>query len=275
MSAIEFENVSIALGGRQILSGVSFAIKQGHFVGLLGPNGAGKTTLLRTILGLLKAESGKISILGSAPTRGNAAIGYIPQGRHTAAQLNFTGFELLLSAYAGNRWGLPIASAQDRKVVEAALDRVGARELARRPLSELSGGERQRLFIAQALVGEPELLLLDEPLISLDPAHQRSIVELVRDISRERNIAVLFSAHEVNPLLPAVDEVLYLGQGKAAIGSIDEVVNGPVLSALYDTNVQVFRVDGHIFVVADGGDLNGHDHDHDHADSSHTTIRGR
>lgn len=271
MNAIAFENVSIALKGRRILSGVSFAIEQGHFVGLLGPNGAGKTTLLRTILGLVKAESGKISVLGNSPARGNAAIGYIPQWRHTAAQMNFTGFELLLSAYAGNRWGLPIASPADRKAVEAALDRVGARELARRPLSELSGGERQRLFIAQALVGEPWLLLFDEPLISLDPAHQRSIVELVRDISRERNIAVLFSAHEVNPLLRAVDEVLYLGHGKAAIGTVDEVVNERVLSALYDTRVQVIRTEGRIFVVAEGGELDGHVHDH--ADSGNTAAR--
>lgn len=272
MSAIEFENVSIALGGRQILSGVSFSIEQGQFVGLLGPNGAGKTTLLRTILGLLKVESGKISVLGSEPQRGNAAIGYIPQWRHTAAQLNFTGFELLLSAHSGKRWGLPVASREDHKAVEASLERVGARELARRPLSEMSGGERQRLFVAQALVGEPQLLLFDEPLISLDPAHQRSIVELVRDISRERNIAVLFSAHEVNPLLPAIDKVLYLGHGKAAIGSIDEVVNGPVLSALYNTSVQVFRVEGRIFVVAEGSELDGHVHDH--ADSNHSAIRG-
>ena len=262
MSVIEFQDVSIALGGRRILSAVSFAIEQGHFVGLLGPNGAGKTTLLRAILGLLKVESGKISVLGAAPRRGDATIGYVPQWRQTAAQLNFTGFELLLSAHAGNRWGLPVASSADRMAVEAALERVGAREIARRPLSELSGGERQRLFIAQALVGEPRLLLLDEPLISLDPAHQRSIVELVRDISRERNIAVLFSAHELNPLLPAVDEVLYLGHGKAALGSIDEVVNEPVLSALYDTRVHVIRTEGRIFVVAEGGELDGHVHEH-------------
>ncbi|MDR3497631.1 MAG: ABC transporter ATP-binding protein [Parvibaculum sp.] len=273
MSAIDFEDVSIALGGRRILSGVSFSIEQGHFVGVLGPNGAGKTTLFRTILGLLTATSGKISVLGSPPARGNAAIGYIPQWRHTAAQLNFTGFELLLSAYAGNRWGLPIASQQDRKAVEAALERVGGRELAGRALTELSGGERQRLFIAQALVGEPKLLLFDEPLISLDPAHQRSIVELVRDISRERNIAVLFSAHEVNPLLGAVDEVLYLGQGKAAIGTVDEVVNERVLSALYDTRVHVIRTEGRIFVVAEGGEVD--DHLHDHAVTGHATMQGR
>ena len=266
MSAIEFENVSITLGGRRILSGVSFAIEQGRFVGLLGPNGAGKTTLLRSLLGLLKPESGNIRVLGAAPGRGNAAIGYIPQWRHTAAQLNFTGYELLLSAYAGNRWGLPVASHEDRKAVEASLERVGAGELARRPLSEMSGGERQRLFIAQALTGKPELLLFDEPLISLDPAHQRSIVELVHDISREQNITVLFSAHEVNPLLRGIDEVLYLGHGKAAIGSVDEVVTGPVLSTLYDTPVQVFRIDGRIFVVAENGDLDGHTHDHSHSD---------
>jgi zinc/manganese transport system ATP-binding protein len=143
-------------------------------------------------------------------------------------------------------------------------------------VAELSGGERQRLFIAQALVGKPKLLLLDEPLISLDPAYQRSIVELVRAISRERGIAVLFTAHEINPLLRAVDRVLYLGNGHAAIGTIDEVIDEHVLSALYHTEVRVIRTGGRIFVIAeDGSALDGegghhhHDHDDDHHDHAH------
>jgi zinc/manganese transport system ATP-binding protein len=134
-------------------------------------------------------------------------------------------------------------------------------------VSDLSGGERQRLFIAQALLGNPKLLLLDEPLISLDPARQRAIVELVRDVSRSLDVAVLFSAHEINPLLGAVDKVLYLGNGHAAIGSVDEVINEPVLSALYRTRVRVIRTDGRIFVLAEDGVLDGHDHhDHHHHD---------
>jgi zinc/manganese transport system ATP-binding protein len=264
LSAIAFDRVTIRLGPREILSGVSLAIAPGEFVGVLGPNGAGKTTMFRAILGLTPITAGAIRVLGAAPRRGSPAIGYVPQARRAAAQLGIVAREFLLSGLTGNRWGLPVATAADRTAVDAALARVGARDLADRPLSELSGGERQRLFVAQAIVGDPTLLLLDEPLISLDPAHQRAIVELVRDIARERNIAVLFSAHEVNPLLRAVDKVLYLGGSHAAIGSIEEVVNDRVLSALYHTDVRVIRTAGRIFVIAEDGALDAHDHDHDH-----------
>ena len=273
MSALAFDNVSITLGRRRILSGVSFAIEPGEFVGIMGPNGAGKTTMLRAALGLVPVSAGHISVLGAAPRRGNPAIGYVPQSRRVTAQIGIIGAELLLSAHGGQRWGLPLPSADDRAAVAAALTRVGAGDLASRPVAELSGGERQRLFVAQALVGAPKLLLLDEPLISLDPAHQRSIVELVRAVSRELNAAVLFSAHEINPLLRAVDKVLYLGGGQAAIGTIDEVINEAVLSDLYLTQVRVIRAEGRIFVIAEDGSLDGHDHDHDQEHGHHEPDR--
>lgn len=268
MSAIDFDHVSISLGDRPILSDVSLSIAPGEFVGVLGPNGAGKTTMMRAILGLVPVSAGRIDVLGTAPRRGNAAIGYVPQFRRAAPPAGISGQDLLLGGHHGERWGFPLASADDRAAVEQALVRVGATEIAKRPLAQLSGGERQRLFIAQALVGEPKLLLLDEPLISLDPARQRAIVELVRSVARELNVAVLFSAHEVNPLLGAIDKVLYLGAGHAALGTVDEVVNDRVLSTLYRTQVRVIRTDGHIFVLAEDGVLDGHDddhhHDHDH-----------
>jgi len=267
LSAVEFTDVSIDLGRRRILSGVSFVVEPGEFIGVMGPNGAGKTTMMRAILGLVPV-AGRLQVLGAAPRRGDPRIGYVPQSRRVPQHLRIVGSDFLLSAQNGNRWGVPVATAADRKAVEAALERVGASDLARRPINELSGGERQRLFIAQALVGSPELLLLDEPLISLDPAHQRAIVELVRAISRELGIAVLFSAHEINPLLRAVDRVLYLGHGHAAIGTVDDVINEQVLSTLYRTDVRVVRAVGRIFVIAeDGGALDGeggHHHDHDH-----------
>jgi zinc/manganese transport system ATP-binding protein len=270
LNAINFDNVTLNYGRRRILSGVSLDVPAGAFVGVLGPNGAGKTTMMRAVLGLLAPESGRIEVLGRSPHRGNPAIGYMPQSRRAAAQLGLSGYEFLLGTTGGQGWGWPFASAAEKAAAWAALERVGAADLARRPLSELSGGERQRIFIAQALMGEPKLLVLDEPLISLDPAHQRSIVDLVRDISRERGIAVLFSAHEVNPLLRAVDLVLYLGNTKAAIGSVDAVVNREVLSELYRTPVHVARVNGRIFVMAEEGELDSHAHDHDHgSDEAH------
>ena len=250
-----------------MLSDVSFAIPQGSFVGILGPNGAGKTTLLRAVLGLVPAAAGRIGVLGDAPRRGNPAIGYMPQARRLAADLGLTGFDLVVGAAGGHRWGWPLASRADREQASHALEQVGAADLARRPLNELSGGERQRILIAEALLGAPKLLLLDEPLISLDAGHQRTIIELVHRIGADLGIAVLFCSHEINPLLHVVDEVLYLGRGKAAIGSVEAVINPEVLTALYGSPITVLRANGRVFVMADDLDLGaeGHNHDHDHS----------
>ncbi len=263
MNAIEFDKVTLTYGGRRVLSDVSFSIPQGAFVGLLGANGAGKTTMLRAILGLIKPAGGAISVLGKAPTRGNAAIGYMPQARRALGDVGISGLDFVLSAAGGHRWGWPVASAAEKEAAWKALEEVGAGDLARRPLGELSGGERQRILIAQSLIGNPQLLLLDEPLISLDAGHQRAIIDLVHEIGERLGIAVLFCSHEINPLLRAVDRVLYLGKGKAAIGSVDEVISGPVLSKLYGTHINVVRVAGRIFVMADDVELESRAHVHD------------
>ncbi len=263
MNAIEFDKVTLTYGGRRVLSDVSFSIPQGAFVGLLGANGAGKTTMLRAILGLIKPAGGAISVLGKAPTRGNAAIGYMPQARRALGDVGISGLDFVLSAAGGHRWGWPVASAAEKEAAWKALEEVGAGDLARRPLGELSGGERQRILIAQSLIGNPQLLLLDEPLISLDAGHQRAIIDLVHEIGERLGIAVLFCSHEINPLLRAVDRVLYLGKGKAAIGSVDEVISGPVLSKLYGTHINVVRVAGRIFVMADDVELESGAHVHD------------
>ena len=263
MNSVAFDRVTLTYGGRRVLSDVSFSVPQGAFVGLLGANGAGKTTMLRAILGLMKPSGGAISVLGKPPTRGNPAIGYMPQARRTLLHMGISGLDFVLTAAGGHRWGWPVASATEKQAAWKALEAVGAGDLARRPLAELSGGERQRILIAQALIGDPKLLLLDEPLISLDAAHQRTIIDLVHEIGERLGIAVLFCSHEINPLLRAVDRVLYLGNGKAAIGSVDEVINGPVLSKLYGTSINVVRVAGRIFVMADDVELEAGTHVHD------------
>ncbi len=271
--------VTLELGERTILRDANFAINQGEFIGVLGPNGAGKTTLMRAVLGLVPASHGAIRVLGEPVMRGNPSIGYMPQTRTALATRRVRGRDFVAMAADGYRWGLPRASAQTREDVERVLDLVGGVALANRPLSDLSGGERQRLLLAQCLLGNPKLLLLDEPLISLDPHHQRGVVELVRRVQRELGIAVLFSAHELNPLLNALDRVLYLGNGVAALGSVDEVITPPVLSRLYGSPIDVMRVKGRIFVMS--GDVevekhdHGHEHDHDHGhDHGHGHAHG-
>jgi zinc/manganese transport system ATP-binding protein len=247
---LELENVTLELGGRAILRDTSLQVNQGEFIGVLGPNGAGKTTL----------------------KRGNASIGYMPQTRAALAGRRVRGRDFVAMAADGHRWGLPHADAKTRADVERVLDLVGGRALAARPLSELSGGERQRLLLAQCLLGNPKLLLLDEPLISLDPHHQKSVVELVRNVQQELGIAVLFSAHELNPLLHALDRVLYLGSGVAALGTVDEVITKPVLSRLYGSAIDVMRVNGRIFVMS--GDVEVEKHDHEHEDDAHDHDHG-
>ena len=187
----------------------------------------------------------------------------MPQVRGAVANMRLSGWDFVASAVDGHRLGLPLLGNAGRSEVDRALDMVGARDLARRPLAETSGGERQRLLLAQTLIGRPRLLLLDEPLISLDPHHQRAVVELVKSLQAELGIAVLFSAHELNPLLGALDRVLYLGSGHAALGTVDEVITGPVLSRLYGSEIDVVRLNGRIFVMSGGHDMEHDAHRHD------------
>jgi zinc/manganese transport system ATP-binding protein len=263
VNAIELRDVRLALGGRVILDGVSLDIGAREFIGVLGPNGAGKTTLMRAILGLLPPSHGSIRVLGEPPARGNAAIGYMPQVRGAVGTMRLTGRDFVAGVIDGHRLGLPFPGKAGRVEVDRVLDLVGARDLARRPLSETSGGERQRLLLAQTLIGRPRLLLLDEPLISLDPHHQSVVVELTKSLQSELGIAVLFSAHELNPLLGALDRVLYLGSGQAALGTVDEVITGPVLSRLYGSDIDVVRLQGRIFVMSGSHDVEHDEHRHD------------
>ena len=263
VNAIEVAALTLTLGGRAVLQDVSLSIRGAEFVGVLGPNGSGKTTLMRAVLGLVPPAAGTIRVLGVRAARGNAAIGYMPQVRGELADKRLSGWDFVASVVRGHRLGLPLLDAAGRREVVWALDMVGARELARRPLAETSGGERQRLLLAQTLIGRPRVLLLDEPLISLDPAYQRAVVELVKSLQVELGIAVLFSAHELNPLLGALDRVLYLGGGHAALGTVDEVITGPVLSRLYGSAIDVVRVNGRIFVMSGGHDMEHDAHRHD------------
>jgi zinc/manganese transport system ATP-binding protein len=275
VSALHFDNVTIRLGRRDILSAVSFVIEDREFIGMLGANGAGKTTLMRAALGLIPVGAGAISVLGAPVARGNSAIGYMPQNRGAMAGLRLTGWDVVASAAIGRRFGFARLDKTTRREIDWALDQVGARDLARRSIGELSGGELQKVLLSEALLGRPRLLLLDEPLISLDPAHQKSIVETARRICDDLKVAIVFSAHELNPLVNAIDRVLYLGAGSAVIGPVDEVVTGPVLSRLYGTQIEVVRLKDRYFVMAGDVDVEreAHRHDHSHA-SSHDHSHG-
>ena len=276
MSALRFDNVTIKLGRRDILAAASFVIEDREFIGMLGPNGSGKTTLMRAALGLVPAASGAVSVFDQTVRRGNAAIGFMPQNRVGVAGLRLTGWDVVASAAIGGRFGFVRLDKATRREIDWALDEVGARDFARRSIGELSGGERQLVLLSQALLGRPRLLLLDEPLISLDPAHQKSVVEIARRICDDLKVAILFSAHELNPLVNAIDRVLYLGGGGAVIGAVDEVVTGPVLSRLYGAPIEVVHVKDRYFVLT--GDVEVESDFHRHEDAvqprSHSLEHG-
>ena len=255
MIAVGLRGVSVRLGGRDVLAGVDVAIEAGSFVGVIGPNGAGKTTLFRTILGVITPSSGTVEVLGRPCVRGSSAIGYLPQTRTDLGGFRLRARDFVASSLDGHRWGLPFAGREGARAVDRALDAVGALGLARRAVAELSGGERQRVLLAEALLGQPKLLLLDEPLMSLDLHRQSAIVTLVRALHRDLQLTVLFSAHDLNPLLPAMDRVLYLAGGRAAVGSVDEVIRSEVLSDLYHAPIDVIRAGGRIFVATDDEDV--------------------
>jgi len=268
-AAIELTRLTLKRDGHTVLADIDAVIAAGEFIGVFGPNGAGKTTLLHALLGLLRPAAGEIRVFGQAPRRAAVEIGYLPQKRAAVADLGLRGADFVASAWRGEHWGLPLLGAEGRRAVDEALATVEAEALARRPLGQLSGGELQRLLLAQALLGKPRLLLLDEPLISLDPRYQQAAVDLIKRIQVERGITVLFTAHEINPLLRAMDRVLYLGQGRAALGRVDEVMTGPVLSRLYGAQIDVLRVKGRIVVVAAHGEVEAEAHRHDHDDDHH------
>jgi zinc/manganese transport system ATP-binding protein len=244
--ALVVERLSMSFAGRTVLQSVSFALHAGEFCGLIGANGSGKTTLLRTLLGFHRADAGVVRI--AAPRR--AAIGYVPQKITFDPTLPLRARDVVALGLDGGRLGLPLPSARRRALVDEMLAAVDARDFAEQRIGNLSGGQQQRVLIAHALIRRPLLLLLDEPLANLDLRSTAEIVGLLRRISAEHRIAVLISAHDMNPLLPAIDRIVYLANGRAASGRTDEVIRSEILSELYGCPIGVVRVHGQVLVVS-------------------------
>jgi zinc/manganese transport system ATP-binding protein len=252
--AVAFERAAVQLGGRTIWSDLSLSIAHGEFVAILGPNGAGKSTLIKAVLGLLPLAAGRASVLGRAPGEANDRIGYLPQRRNFDAGTRIRGIDIVKLGLDGARWGIPLpglpSRAREAARVAEVLELVDASAYARKPIGELSGGEQQRLLIAQALVRRPELLLLDEPLDSLDLPNQAAVAALVRRICREEDVAVLLVAHDINPILSYLDRVVYIAGGTAVAGPPEQVISSETLSRLYGAPIEVLRAsDGRLVVV--------------------------
>ena len=252
---VRLAGACLRFGARTLWDDLDLTVDPGEFVAILGPNGSGKTSLLKVITGQLPLTSGAADVAGQPVSARNSTVGYIPQHR-AAARPAMRGRDLVRLGVDGHRWGLTGRRATRREhdmTVDRALADVGATHLGDAPLAILSGGELQRLRIAQALAGDPVLLLCDEPLLNLDPSSAQQVSELIDKRRRDADTAVLFVTHEINPVLPFVDRVLYLVDGRFRMGTVDEVMTSETLSKLYRAEIDVVRVRGQYVVVGNRG----------------------
>jgi zinc/manganese transport system ATP-binding protein len=270
-SAIELVGAAARRGGRMVWSGVDLEVNRGEFVAVLGPNGAGKSTLVEVVLGLLRLSEGRATVLGSPAGTMNSRIGYLPQRRSFEEGTRIRGRDIVRLGLDGARWGVPLpsivsrAGREARRRVDEVIDLVDAGSYASRPIGELSGGEQQRLLIAQALARGPEMLLLDEPLDSLDLSNQGAVAALVQRICRVEGVTVLLVAHDVNPILGYLDRLVYFAGGHGVAGPPRDVITSETLSTLYGAPIEVLESsDGRLVVVGVPEPPAFHHSRHDH-----------
>jgi zinc/manganese transport system ATP-binding protein len=266
---VELHGAAVRMGPRTLWSQLDLALHAGEFLAVLGPNGTGKTTLLKVLLGLVPLSAGSVHVNGKAPRRGNHELGYIPQQQSFERTLPIRGQDLVRFGADGHRWGLPLHNRVTRKQVDDALQAVGAARYADAPVGQLSGGEQQRLRIAQALLGDPSVLLCDEPLLALDLASQRAVTRLIDERRRAAGTPVVFVTHEINPVLPYVDRILYLVRGRWAVGTPTEILTSERLSSLYGIPVDVIKVRDRYLVVSAEDELPTEPGAHAHHDHPH------
>jgi zinc/manganese transport system ATP-binding protein len=259
---IEAKNLSGGYKSTAVWSDASFEIAKGEFIAVLGPNGAGKTTLFKLLLGLSKPLFGELSVLGVKPSKGNARIGYVPQSHEIDRDIGIEALEIVKLGLTGTRWGMGFSKTGTKEAMEA-LQLVNAEDLAHKSLGQMSGGELQRVFLAQALVSKPDILLLDEPLANLDIRRESNLVHLIAEIVKKEHVTVLLIAHNINPLLPVLDRVLYVANGKMTLGAPAEVLNSASLSKLYGIEIEVLKDSQGRLAIIGIEESGRHDHDHE------------
>jgi iron complex transport system ATP-binding protein len=244
MSALAIENLSVTLGGAEILSGVDLTVAAGEWVTVIGPNGAGKSTLLRAVGGRL-AHRGSISINGtrvSALSRRARAQAVAAVAQTPVVPPGMTVIDYVLLGRTPYISPLGRESARDLAVVDGVLARLDLVTFAERLLSTLSGGERQRAFLARALAQEAPVLLLDEPTSALDIGHQQDVLDLVDDLRRDRNLTVLATMHDLSVAGEYADRLVLMAGGRVvAAGPPAEVLTEELLTTQYRARVKVLK----------------------------------
>ncbi|MDZ4091049.1 MAG: metal ABC transporter ATP-binding protein [Arthrobacter sp.] len=261
---VSLRGASLAFGKRTLWEGLDLDINPGEFFAVLGPNGSGKTTFLKVLLGLQELSSGSALLAGRPVERGNRGIGYVPQQKSFDPDTPLRARDLVGLGVDGHRWGLRLGGAKANRRIDELLELVGAADYAKVPVGQLSGGEQQRLRVAQALAADPQVLLCDEPLLSLDLQHQQAVSALINKQCHDQDSAVVFVTHEINPIMDYVDRVLYLAGGRFRVGTPEEVMTTEVLSDLYGSHVEVINANGRLIVVG-LPDATTHHHEDAHA----------
>ena len=251
---IRAEHLDVGYGSKLVWRDASFEVHRGEFVAVIGPNGAGKTTLFRLLLGVQRPTRGSLTVFGEPPRRGNGRIGYVPQRHAIDNETHVAADSLVRLGMSGTRWGPGLSLRSEKQAAADALAAVGATEIGAEPLGALSGGELQRVFLAEALVGHPEMLLLDEPLSNLDIRRTRELVEVVHRLVTQRHVTTLLVAHDINPLIECLDKVIYIANGHVATGPPEEVLTSSSLSELYGVPVEVLHDSRNNIVIVGGED---------------------
>lgn len=232
---IQLQDVGVAFSGQPVLQQVQLALRAGEIVTLIGPNGAGKTTLVRTVLGLLKPDSGTVR------RKPRLRIGYMPQKLHVDATLPLSVLRFLR-----------LVPGVDRTAAQAALSEVGAEQVIDSPLQSISGGELQRVLLARALLREPELLVLDEPVQGVDVAGQAELYRLITQLRDRHGCGVLMVSHDLHLVMSATDQVVCLNRHVCCSGHPEQVSNDPAFVELFGQDAKSLAIYHH-----------HHDHSHD------------
>ena len=230
---VELKDVSFSYEEVPVLMDVNLEIGQKDFLAIIGPNGGGKTTLLKLILGLIKPDKGTVRIFGKRPREGRKFIGYVPQIFNFDYEFPISVMEAVLIGRLGRRGLGRKYTKLDAQICLEALEKVGMEQFRSRQIGNLSGGQRQRVFIARALAIEPKMLLLDEPVSSIDKKWENSFYELLNELSER--IAIVVVTHDVSVISTYIDKIAcvngrvhYHGSTKEGIGRISDMYQCPV-----------------------------------------------
>ncbi len=240
---IELDNVTVSVSGRVVLENISFALKEGMFLGVIGPNGAGKTTLLRTILGIVPPQSGKIKVLGMRPEELKHElhhIGYVPQHVSFDPFFPISVFDVVMMGRTCCVGTFRFPTRKDREAVKESIRIVGLAGFEKRPIGELSGGEQKRAFLARALCLETRILLLDEPTSGLDIPAQMQFMELLGELKNRMRLSIMFVSHDVNILARYADEILCINRTMHVHGKPQEVLGSDRLAEAYRCEFEFF-----------------------------------